>query len=61
MVESQTQRAKLRREFRDAAESYFLAITLAGYSDEQRSERRYKLAAVALRMHLFEQGRRSAS
>jgi hypothetical protein len=56
--EKKTIHANLKREVRDAAESYFIAITDT-WPEETRQTRARYLAKVALRLHIFEQGRRS--
>jgi hypothetical protein len=51
--------AELRALFRGAAEEYFSAVTQSGWSDDARNSRRHRLAALALQLHLFEQGLRA--
>lgn len=53
-----SQHAMLKEEFRNAAENYWVVITTSGWSAESLEERRRRLAAIALRLHIFEQGRR---
>jgi hypothetical protein len=55
-----TIRAQLRRDFRARAEEYFRAITDTSWAQDHVRAKRELLAQVALRLHLFEQGRRSA-
>jgi hypothetical protein len=51
--------SQLRRELRDAAEAYWAVITASGWSLDAIDDRRRNLASLALRLHIFEQGRRS--
>jgi hypothetical protein len=63
MTEKRDTRSVLRRELRQANETYFHAITSWQWSGEnagQINQRAKEVAAASLRLHLFEQGRRSA-
>lgn len=55
-----TEHAKLRQRFRNAAEHYWRVVTDCGWSPDQLASARRELANAALRLHLFELGRRSA-
>lgn len=60
MTERRDLRSELRREWRAAAEDYWSVLTGGhGWSDHQVNERARRLAKVALRLHIFEQGRRN--
>lgn len=51
-------RAQLRRQWRAACDNYFDEVV--GESDPDRRFRRLRdLGAISVRLHLFEQGRRS--
>ena len=55
MSNNKSRHAYLREDFRDKCEDYFRAVTQTGYDREEYARR---LAATALKLHLFEQGMR---
>lgn len=52
--------SKLKRQFREDAEQYWRAISDVGWAPDYPGKRARALANAALRLHLFEQGRRSS-
>lgn len=55
-----SQRHQLRSNLAAACENYWQSITSGGWSDSYAADRRSDVAKHALRLHIFEQGRRAA-
>lgn len=54
-MSTKSRHALLREDFRDKCEDYFRAATQSGYDRDEYARR---LAAAAVKLHLFEQGMR---